>query len=157
MKKEIKLTVNGRSTEFEIEPRTLLLDLIRKEMGLKGTKQGCSSSACGTCTVLLDGMAVKSCSILAMQADGRDLVTIEGLADGDELHPIQDAFIENHGVACGYCTPGMILATTALLNNNSAPSTDDVLDTINGHLCRCGTYPNIVKSTLKASERMRGE
>ncbi len=157
MKKEIRLTINGRQYEFEIEPRTLLLDLIRNEMNLIGTRQGCSSSSCGTCTVLLDGMAVKSCSILAVQANEREVVTIEGLADGEKLHPVQESFVKNHGLACGYCTPGMIMASVGLLERRPSPDEDQVIETINGHLCRCGTYPKIVKSVIEASKRMGGE
>ena len=157
MRKPIKLTVNGRRYELEVEPKTLLLELIRNELGLTGTKEGCSSGSCGACTLLIDGMAVKSCSILAMQANGREVVTIEGLAEGEQLHPVQESFVKNHGLACGYCTPGMILATVGLLNENPSPARQEVLEAINGHLCRCGTYPKIIKSALEASEKMRGE
>ena len=157
MKKEIRLTINGRHYEFEIEPRTLLLDLIRNEMNLIGTRQGCSSCSCGTCTVLLDGMAVKSCSILAVQANEREVLTIEGLADGEKLHPVQESFVKNHGLACGYCTPGMIMASVGLLEKHPSPNEDQVIETINGHLCRCGTYPKIVKSVIEASKKMGGE
>ena len=157
IRKTLSLRVNGIKYEFEIEPRTLLVDLLREELGLKGTKKGCASSSCATCTVLLDGMAVKSCSILAMQANNKDVVTIEGLAEGEILHPIQDSFVKNHGLACGYCTPGMIMATAGLLKENGYPKKEDVVDAINGHLCRCGTYPKIIKSVLEAAERTRGD
>ena len=157
MKKELKLTVNGKSCELTVEPKTLLVELLRNELELTGTKQGCSSGVCTACTVLVDGKAVKSCSILAFQANGRDVLTIEGLEDGDKLHPIQESFIKNHGMQCGYCTPGMIMAAKALLDENPSPSEQEVRKAISGRLCRCGTYPKIVKSILAAAKMMGGD
>jgi aerobic carbon-monoxide dehydrogenase small subunit len=156
MKKEIKLSINKKKYSFEIENRTLLLDLIRNKLNLTGTKEGCSSSSCGCCTVLLDGLAVKSCSILALQADGREVLTIEGLSKNGKLHLIQESFVQNHGLACGYCTPGMVMASVGLLEKTPNPAREEVVEAINGHLCRCGTYPKVIKSIIKASESMGG-
>lgn len=156
MKKEINITVNGKSHKFELEPKTLLVELLRNEMGLTGTKRGCSDGSCETCTVILDDKAVKSCSVLAVQADGKNVLTIEGLADGDKLHPIQKAFIENHGLACGYCTPGMIMLAKVLLDENPNPKEEEIREAISGHICRCGTYPKIIESIQEAAKEMRG-
>jgi len=155
MRKELKLTVNGKVRELAVEPRTLLVEVLRNDLGLTGTKMPCSSGSCLGCTVLLDGKAVKSCSILALQADGRDILTIEGLADGDKLHPIQESFVENHGFQCGYCTPGIIMAAKGLLDENPSPTEQEVREAIAGHICRCGTYPRIIKSILNAARMMQ--
>lgn len=154
MKKELKLTINGEPHELMIEPTRLLADVLRNDLGLTGTKMSCSTGVCGACTVLVDGKAVKSCSLLALQANGKSVLTIEGLADGDRLHPLQESFIENHGMQCGYCTPGMIMSAKALLNENPHPTEQEVKEAIAGNLCRCGTYPNIVKSILVASRKV---
>lgn len=156
MKTELSVTINGKPYEFAIEPRMLLVELLRNELGLTGTKVACSSGSCGACTVLVDGKAVKSCSILAPQVDRKSVLTIEGLADGDKLHPIQESFVKNHGLACGYCTPGMILLTKALLDENPDPTKEEVRRAISDHLCRCGTYPKIAESILEAAKVMRG-
>ena len=156
MKKELKLTINSKPYEFDIEPRVTLQELLRNEMKLTGTKIGCSDGSCSACTVLVDGRAVKSCSILALQAKGKNVLTIEGVADGDKLHPIQKSFIENHGIACGYCAPGMIILAKALLDENPNPTEHEVRETVNSNLCRCGTYPKIVKSILAAAKTMGG-
>ena len=157
MKKELSLTINGKPYECAIEPKTLLVELLRNDLGLTGTKVACSSGSCCSCTVLIDGKAVKSCSILALQVNRRSVLTIEGLADGDKLHPIQESFVKNHGLACGYCTPGMILSAKALLDENPNPTEQEVRQAISDHLCRCGTYPKAIKSILDAAKTMRGD
>jgi len=149
---EVSVTVNGVSHTHDVEPRTLLVHLIREQIGLTGTNIGCDTSSCGACTIHLDGESVKSCTVLAAQADGADILTIEGLADGDVLHPMQQAFMENHGLQCGYCTPGMIMAATSLLRENPSPTERDVRIGLEGNLCRCTGYHNIVKSVLAAAE-----
>jgi len=156
MKKEVNITVNGKPYKFDLEPRTLLVELLRDKMGLTGTKRGCSDGSCETCTVILDGKAVKSCSVLAVQADGKEVLTIEGLAGKDGLHPIQKAFIKNHGLACGYCTPGMIMLAKVLLDENPNPEEGEIREAISGHICRCGTYPKIMESIQEAAKEMRG-
>ncbi len=156
MKKELSVTINGNPYECTVEPKMLLVELLRNDLGLTGTKVACSSGSCCACTVIVDGKAVKSCSILALQAHGRSVLTIEGLADGSQLHPIQESFIKNHGLACGYCTPGMILSAKALLDENPSPTEDEVRHTISDHLCRCGTYPKAIKSILEAAKVLRG-
>ena len=155
--KKLGLTINGKPYQFVIEPRTLLVELLRNELGLTGTKIACSDGSCSACTVLVDGKAVKSCSILALQVHGRSVLTIEGLADGGKLHPIQESFVRNHGLACGYCTPGMILLAKSLLDENSNPTEQEVRTAVSGHLCRCGTYPKIIKSILDAGRMTRDE
>lgn len=157
MKKELKLTVNAKPYELAVEPRTLLVEVLRNELGLTGTKLACSSGSCAACTVLVNGKAVKSCSILALQANGKNILTIEGLANGANLHPLQKSFVKNHGFACGYCTPGMILSAKALLDENSNPTEREVRQAISMHLCRCGTYPKIVKSILDAAKMIEGD
>jgi len=152
----VGVTVNGARHEADVEPRTLLVYFLRENLGLTGTNVGCDTSSCGSCTVLLDGESVKSCTLLAMQADGREVTTIEGLAAGDELHPLQQAFHEHHGLQCGYCTPGMILAAASLIAESAGPLTeDDVRHGLEGNLCRCTGYQNIVKAILAAAEEMR--
>ena len=157
MKKELSVTINGIQYELSVEPKTLLVELLRNELGLTGTKVACASGSCLACTVLVDGKAVKSCSILALQVNGKSVLTIEGLADGDKLHPIQESFVNNHSLACGYCTPGMVLSAKALLDENPNPTEQEVRQAISNHLCRCGTYPKIIKSILDAAKLMSGD
>jgi carbon-monoxide dehydrogenase small subunit len=145
---EITVEINGARHIHEVEPRTLLVHFIRDVVGLTGTNVGCDTSSCGTCTIHLNGEAVKSCTMLAVQADGQQITTIEGLADGEELHPMQQAFMENHALQCGYCTPGMVMASVSLLDQNPDPSEDDVRQGLDGNLCRCTGYHNIVKAVL---------
>ena len=137
-----------------MEPRMLLVDFLRDELRLTGTHVGCDTSHCGACTVLVDGRAVKSCTMFAIQADGTDILTIEGLASGETLHPVQAAFRENHGLQCGYCTPGVVLAAVAFLRENRSPSEDEIRVAISGNLCRCTGYQNIVKSVAAAAAKM---
>jgi carbon-monoxide dehydrogenase small subunit len=152
----VSVTVNGEPREADVEARTLLVYFLRETLGLTGTNVGCDTSTCGTCTVLLDGESVKSCTLLAAQADGREVTTIEGLADGEELHPLQDAFHRNHGLQCGYCTPGMILAAASFLKETPSPTEAEVREALEGNLCRCTGYQNIVKSILDAAGSMSG-
>jgi carbon-monoxide dehydrogenase small subunit len=149
--KHIALTVNGERREAEVEPRQLLVYFLRDQLRLTGTNVGCDTSSCGACTVLLDGESVKSCTVLAVQADGAEVTTIEGLARDGELHPVQRAFHEQHGLQCGYCTPGMVLATVSLLQENPSPTEDEVRVGLEGNLCRCTGYHNIVKAVLAAA------
>ncbi len=153
--RKVAITVNGASHEAEVEPRTLLVYFLREELGLTGTNVGCDTSSCGSCTVLLDGESVKSCTMLAVQADGRAITTIEGLARDGELHPMQRAFHEKHGLQCGYCTPGMILAAVGYLQENPEPAEEDVRLALEGNLCRCTGYQNIVKAVLAAADELR--
>jgi len=150
---KVTITVNGTKHESEIEPRTLLVQYVRDTLGLTGTNIGCDTSSCGACTVHLDGEAAKSCTILAAQADGGAVTTIEGLATNGEMHPMQKAFMENHGLQCGYCTPGMVMAAIGLLNENPKPTDDEVRLGLEGNLCRCTGYHNIVKSVLAAANK----
>ena len=152
----VAVTVNGMPREADVEPRTLLVYLLRETLGLTGTNVGCDTSSCGSCTVLLDGESVKSCTLIAAQVDGREVTTIEGMADGDAMHPLQDAFHRNHGLQCGYCTPGMIMAAASYLNENPTPTEEDVRESLEGNLCRCTGYQNIVKSILDAAGSMSG-
>jgi carbon-monoxide dehydrogenase small subunit len=149
--KQIAVTVNGRRHEVEVEPRQLLVYLLREQLGLTGTNVGCDTSSCGACTVLLDGESVKSCTVLAVQADGTDVTTIEGLATDGKLHPVQQAFHEHHGLQCGYCTPGMVMASVSYLKENPKPTEREVRLALEGNLCRCTGYHNIVKAVLAAS------
>lgn len=151
MKLAIRITLNGRSYEREVEPRLLLVHLIRDLGGVTGTKIGCDTSQCGACTVLLDGVAVKSCTALAVQADGASITTIEGLAQGDTLHPLQEAFWNKHGLQCGYCTPGMILAAHELLRTNPQPTDEQIRHGMEGNMCRCTGYQNIVRAVRDAA------
>ena len=148
---QISVTVNGQTHAGDVEPRTLLVHYIREHLGLTGTNIGCDTSSCGACTVHVNGEAVKSCTMLAVQADGQAVTTIEGLADGDTLHPMQQAFMENHGLQCGYCTPGMVMAAVSLLQENPSPSEQDVRLGLEGNLCRCTGYHNIVQAVLAAA------
>jgi aerobic carbon-monoxide dehydrogenase small subunit len=150
----IVLTVNGVRHEAEVEPRTLLVDLIRDDLGLTGTKIGCDTSVCGACTVHLDGHAVKSCTLLAVQADGAELTTIEGLMRDGTLHPLQEAFREHHGLQCGFCTPGMLMTALDLLRVKPAPSEADIREGLSAVLCRCTGYHGIVKAVQAAAPRL---
>jgi len=147
----ISLTVNGASEEAEVEPRTLLVHFLRDALALTGTNVGCDTSSCGACTVLVAGESVKSCTMLAVQADGCDIMTIEGLATDGELHPMQAAFQQEHGLQCGFCTPGMVMAAVSLLRENPDPSESEVRSGLEGNLCRCTGYHNIVKAVLAAA------
>ena len=153
---KIRLTVNGRPYEREVDAETRLLDLLREDLHLTGTKEGCGEGECGACTVLIDGRPINSCLVLAPQVDGADVLTIEGIADGDRLHPIQQAFVDAGGVQCGFCTPGFIMSTYALLNVVPDPSDDEILTALEGNLCRCTGYSKIVEAVHLAAERMRG-
>ena len=149
---EISVTVNGVSHTGDVEPRTLLVHYIREHLGLTGTNIGCDTSSCGACSLHIDGEAVKSCTVLAVQADGADITTIEGMAAPDgTLHPMQQAFMENHGLQCGYCTPGMVLATVSLLEEHPSPSDEEIRHLLEGNLCRCTGYQNIVKAVKAAA------
>jgi carbon-monoxide dehydrogenase small subunit len=153
--RHISVTVNGTRHEADVEPRQLLVYFIRETLGLTGTNVGCDTSTCGACTVLVDGQSVKSCTMLAAQSDGREITTIEGMATGGDLHPIQRAFHEHHGLQCGYCTPGMIMAAASLIEENPDLSEESVRLGLEGNLCRCTVYQNIVKAILAAAEEMR--
>ena len=150
---QIRVTVNGTVHESEVEPRTLLVHYVRETLGLTGTNIGCDTSSCGACTVLLDGESVKSCTVLAAQADGTAITTIEGLATGDDLHPMQQAFMENHALQCGYCTPGMVMAATSFLKENPNPSEAEVRIGLEGNLCRCTGYHNIVQAVMACAAK----
>jgi carbon-monoxide dehydrogenase small subunit len=156
VKLPLSLSVNGRSYEQEVEPRLLLVHYLRDVLGLTGTKVGCDTSQCGSCTVLLDGVAVKSCTCLALQADGCSVTTIEGLAPDGALHPLQDAFWASHGLQCGFCTPGMILAAHELIRTNPKPSDIEIRHALEGNMCRCTGYQNIVRSVRRAAETIGG-
>ena len=147
----LQLTVNGESHDMEVEPRLLLVHFLRDKLGLTGTHIGCDTTNCGACTVHLNGESVKSCTVLAVQAEGAEVTTIEGLADGETLHPLQQAFWEHHGLQCGYCTPGMIMAAADLLERNPSPSEEEVRHALEGNLCRCTGYHNIVKAVQAAA------
>ena len=146
MKKELKLTVNGQPYEVYVKPKTLLVQVLRDHLGLTGTKRGCSDSSCGACTIMLNGMAVKSCSILALQADGADVLTVEGLAQGTKLHPLQKAFLDHGAFQCGFCTSGMLMASRALLEENSKPTKEQIKEGIDGNICRCTGYNSIIRA-----------
>jgi carbon-monoxide dehydrogenase small subunit len=148
---EIKVSVNGTQHAVDVEPRMLLVHVIREELGMTGTHIGCDTTSCGACTVLLDGVPVKSCTLFGVQADGRQVTTVEGLMEGGVLNPVQAAFKEEHGLQCGYCTPGMMLVGAALLEENPDPSDDDVRWAISGNICRCTGYMNIVKAIQTAA------
>src|SRR5688572_29478180 len=146
------LTVNGEEASHEVEPRLLLVHHLRETLGLTGTNVGCDTSSCGACTVLLDGESVKSCNVLAVQADGSEVTTIEGLAQGDGLHPVQQAFHEKHALQCGYCTPGFVMATVSLLKENPSPTEEEIRVALEGNLCRCTGYHNIVRAVEAAAK-----
>jgi carbon-monoxide dehydrogenase small subunit len=149
---QVDLTVNGTPRSAEAEPRTLLVHFLREQLGLTGTNIGCDTSSCGACTIHLDGVSVKSCTVLAAQADGHDVTTIEGLATNGALHPMQEAFRQNHGLQCGYCTPGMVMAAVGLLDEIPHPTEQQVREGLEGNLCRCTGYHNIVKAVLAAAD-----
>jgi carbon-monoxide dehydrogenase small subunit len=151
---DVSITVNGDPTTNRVEARTLLVYYLREVLGLTGTNIGCDTTSCGACTVLLDGESVKSCTVLAVQADGHAVTTIEGLADGDTLHPMQQAFREHHGLQCGYCTPGMVMAAVSLAQEHGSLTEPDVRIGLEGNLCRCTGYHNIVKAVIAGSEAM---
>ena len=153
----ITLTVNGKTVTKDVTPNTLLSTFIRETLHLTGTHIGCDTSQCGACSIHLDGKAIKSCSILAIQADGCEITTIEGISDGDKLHPMQEAFRNNHGLQCGYCTPGMIMSGIKLVENNPNISETEIRKGLEGHICRCTGYNNIVKSISEASVVMGGK
>jgi aerobic carbon-monoxide dehydrogenase small subunit len=155
--RRIRFTINGDKKVAEVEPRLLLAHLIRQGLKLTGTHTGCDTTSCGACTVLVDGIAIKSCTMLAVQVDGREIMTVEGLASQSELHPIQEGFKDEHGLQCGFCTPGMMMAAKALLERNPNPTEEDVRWGLSGNLCRCTGYQNIVKAVLWAAEKMRAE
>ena len=154
---KVNITVNGKAYERDVEPRTLLVHFLRDDLGLTGTNIGCDTSQCGACTVHMNGMSVKSCTCLAAQADGAEVTTIEGLASNGELHPMQQAFWDNHGLQCGYCTPGMIMAATKLVENNPNITEDEIRHGLEGNICRCTGYQNIVKSVAAAAVAMGGD
>ena len=150
---KVSINVNGKATEHDVEPRTLLVHYNRETLQLTGTNVGCDTSSCGACTVHLNGEAVKSCTILAAQADGCAVTTIEGMSKDGVMHPMQQAFMENHGLQCGFCTPGMVMAAVGLLNENANPTEDDIRIGLEGNLCRCTGYHNIVQSVLAAAKK----
>ena len=154
---KIAVTVNGTPREAEVEPRTLLVHFLREQLGLTGTNIGCDTAQCGACTVHLDGVPLKSCACLAAQADGREVTTIEGLAREGKLHPLQQAFWDKHGLQCGYCTPGMIMAAVGLLERNPSPTEQEIRHGLEGNLCRCTGYQKIVESVAEAARAMGGE
>lgn len=149
---KVSITVNGTTHESDVEPRTLLVQYVRETLGLTGTNIGCDTSSCGACSLHVDGESVKSCTMLAVQADGCSVTTIEGLAQNGDMHPMQKAFMENHGLQCGYCTPGMVMASISLLKENPNPTEEEVRVGLEGNLCRCTGYHNIVKSVLAAAK-----
>jgi aerobic carbon-monoxide dehydrogenase small subunit len=155
--RRITISVNGKRKAAEVEPRLLLSHLLRQGLGMTGTHMGCDTTNCGACTVLVDGAPAKSCTMLAVQADGHEITTVEGLTTASELHPLQEGFKAEHGLQCGFCTPGMMLAAKALLDRNPDPTEEDVRWALSGNLCRCTGYQNIVKSVLWAAAKLRGE
>jgi carbon-monoxide dehydrogenase small subunit len=155
--KEIHLTVNNQPYRLIVPPWRTLLEVIREDLGLTGTKEGCGLGECGACTVLIDGRAVNSCLVLATEADGREITTIEGLADGDKLHPIQQAFVDHGGLQCGFCTPGMIMSAKALLDENPHPTEEEIKQGIAGNLCRCTGYAKIIESIKAAAKNMEAK
>jgi len=155
--KQVGLTVNGTSYELSVQPWEALLEVIRDKLGLTGTKEGCGLGECGACTVIMDGKTVNSCLVLAAEADGKQITTIEGLTDGDKLHPIQEAFIEYGGLQCGFCTPGMIMSAKALLDENPNPSEEEIRRGIAGNLCRCTGYTKIIEAITSAAKNVGGK
>ncbi|HEY5724409.1 MAG TPA: (2Fe-2S)-binding protein [Methylomirabilota bacterium] len=152
----VKVAINGEKHEAEVEPRLLLVHMLRENLRLTGTHIGCDTSHCGACTVLLDGRAVKSCTMFAVQAHGREITTVEGLEQDGKLHPLQESFIAEHGLQCGYCTPGMLMTSYAFLAKHKAPTEDDIRHAISGNLCRCTGYVNIVKAVQHAAAKIQG-
>ena len=155
--RRIRFTINGQKKIAEIEPRLLLSHLIRRGVGLTGTHMGCDTTNCGACTVMVDGRPIKSCTMLAVQVDGHEVTTVEGLASASELHPLQEGFRQEHGLQCGFCTPGMMMAAKGLLDRNPDPTEEDIRWALSGNLCRCTGYQNIVKSVLWAAAKLRSE
>jgi carbon-monoxide dehydrogenase small subunit len=153
---QIKLTVNGKDYELQVRPWATLLEVIREDLGLTGAKEGCGEGECGACTVIMDGKAVNSCIVLAVEANGRQITTIEGLAEGDKLHPVQEAFLEKGGMQCGFCTPGMILSTKVLLDGNKNPTDEEIRKGLEGNFCRCTGYTKIFESVKAAAQKVRG-
>lgn len=153
---QIRLTVNGKDYELEVKPSATLLEVIRNDLGLTGTKEGCGVGECGACTVIMEDQAVNACLILAVEANDKSITTIEGLANGDKLHPIQEAFVEVGGLQCGFCTPGMILSTKVLLDNNQDPTDQEIRKGLEGNFCRCTGYTKIVESVKVAAQKMKG-
>lgn len=150
----IKVTINGRSTSHHVPPRMILAEFLRDQLGLTGTKISCEIQVCGACTVLVDGKPISSCTYLAADIDGREVMTIEGVAEGDSLHPIQQAFVDHNALQCGFCTPGFVMATLALLAENQNPTEDDVAHYLEGNICRCTGYRPIIKAVIDAADRM---
>jgi carbon-monoxide dehydrogenase small subunit len=155
MDMKTKFKINGKQVELELEPRKLLVSVLREDLGLTGTHVGCDTTNCGACTVLVNGKAVKSCTMLGVQADGKEILTIEGLAKGSELHPVQRAFVEKHGLQCGFCTPGMIMSSYWLLSQNKSLNEDEIKKSLSGNICRCTGYHGIVESIKYARELMK--
>jgi aerobic-type carbon monoxide dehydrogenase small subunit (CoxS/CutS family) len=153
--RRIRITVNGRPYEAEVEPRTTLVDFLRGELGLTGTHVGCEHGVCGACTILWNGKAVRSCIMLAVQADGSEIMTVEGLGRDGELHPIQQAFLEEHGLQCGFCTPGFLMSIYELLQRSPDPSDEEIMDTLGGQICRCTGYQAIIASVRSAAAKLR--
>ena len=156
-KHSVRLRVNGVTHEAAVEPRLTLVDLLRGELGLGGVHVGCEHGVCGACTVLIDGQAARSCIMLAVQADGAEITTVEGLSTNGALHPIQQAFLKSHGLQCGFCTPGFIMSICELLEENKSPTDEEIKETLGGNLCRCTGYENIIKSVHLAAEKMRAQ
>ena len=154
-KKLLRMTVNGEACEVYIPPKKLLVEVLRDELGFNGTKRGCNTGACCSCTVLLDGITVKSCSVLAMQADGAEVTTVEGLSPDGKLHPIQEAFVEEHGLQCGFCTPGFLMSVYELLYDNPSPSDEEIEDMLSGQICRCTGYQSILRAVRVAAEKLQ--
>lgn len=154
--KEITLKVNGKEYDIAIRPHATLLEVLREDLGLIGTKEGCGEGECGACTVIIEGKAANSCIVLALEADGKEVTTIEGLADGGKLHPIQEAFVEIGGLQCGFCTPGMILSTKVLLDANPNPTEEEIKKGLEGNFCRCTGYTKIIESVKVAAQKVRG-
>ena len=157
MKKQITVTVNGTAHTAEVEPRMLLVHFVRETLSMTGTHIGCDTTSCGACTILLNGKSIKSCTVLAVQADGKEITTVEGLAEPGSMHPLQEGFQQNHGLHCGFCTPGMLMRAVELLENNPNPTEEEIRWGISGNLCRCTGYNNIVKSIQYAAAKIRGE
>ncbi len=155
MSVRIQVTINGQSREAEVEPRTLLVDFLREHLQLTGTHVGCDTSSCGACNILIDGQSAKSCTMLAAQVDGSEIITVEGLAQNGNLHPIQEGFKEEHGLQCGFCTPGMMMTAVDLLNHNPDPSESEIRHALEGNFCRCTGYHNIVRSVQYAAKKIR--
>jgi carbon-monoxide dehydrogenase small subunit len=157
MKKELRLVVNGQPYELYVKPKTLLVEVLRDHLGMTGTKRACSSSSCGACTVILNGLAVKSCSVLALQADGGEVLTVEGLASGTQLHPLQEAFLDHGAFQCGFCAPGMLMSAKALLDENPKPTKEQIKEGIDGNICRCTGYNSIIRAVTAVVDGEYGD